>query len=123
MWIDYTVFTIVSDPVCTVANSQPIAGDNVTLTCDVTYTSNISPMLMTWTDSQGQPVQSHTDQSQTGRTTSSIVVTAVAPRLPSYRCTTGFSTATGLPSTATNTPEYRHVWNSPEVNIEGTIKI
>ena len=109
-----------TEPVCTINLSGSITdGDQVTLSCDVTYTTNISPLMMTWTDSQGQPVVSNTNRNQTDRITSSIGVRATAPSLAEYTCTSYFSAPTGLPSTASNTPEYRHVWTSPVITVLG----
>ena len=95
-----------------------MAGENVTYTCSVTYTSNVSPMLMNWTDSQGQPVARSYETFAVGQTTSSIVVSATAPTTPSYSCSIQFSQPTGLQSTATNTPDYQHVWNSEELSVK-----
>ena len=47
-----------AEPDCRIDNEDPSFGDNVTLTCDVSYTDNISPMIMTWTDEQGRAVPS-----------------------------------------------------------------
>ena len=101
-----------------VASDEIIEEENVTLSCEVWYTSNISPMSMSWTDSHGQPVESHTDLSQPGHTTSHITVTATAPTLSSFTSTTHFTPPTDLPSSATNTPDYKHDWTSDELNIK-----
>jgi hypothetical protein len=111
---------IVSPPKCSVSLDQEpvLARENVTYTCSVTYTSNVSPMLMTWTDSEGQPVARSYETFVAGHTTSSIVVSATAPTTPSYSCSTQFSQPAGLPSTATNTPSYQHVWTSKELSVK-----
>jgi Immunoglobulin domain len=103
-----------SVPTCSSDFSSPTEGENVTFTCDVSYTSNISPILMSWTDSNGQPVESFRNENQTGRTTSSITVPATAPTLGSYSCKTNFSEPTNLPATVTarNAPTYQYMWTS-----------
>jgi Immunoglobulin domain len=108
-----------SVPTCSPDISSPAEGENVTFTCDVSYTSNISPILMSWTDSNGQPVESLRNENQTGRTTSFITVPATFPAMSTYSCTTNFSEPTNLPATVTarNAPTYQHVWTSSAMTV------
>jgi hypothetical protein len=109
---------LASEPICTSEVTEPVAvGDKVIYTCEVSYTSNISPMLMSWTNTEGQPIPSYTNNTVAGRSASSISVAATWPDVTSHHCKSYFSAPSNLPSTATNTPEYSHVWNSTVYNV------
>jgi len=113
---------VASDPVCSVDNLDPTGGENVSLTCEVLYTSNLSPMLMSWTDSEGQPVESRTVHGD-GITTSYLVVRATTPMVPSYTCKTNFSVPINPPSSASNAPQYDYSWVSPVLTVKGELLV
>jgi len=104
-------------PVCTQEPAFPISEEFVTMTCEVTYTSNLSPLMVSWTDPDGNPLESD-DFQDVGRTMSSIVVTALEPKLLVHKLKAWFNEPTDLPPQhATNTPDYMHIWNSTEVDL------
>jgi len=107
---------IYSQPVCTMGNMEPVEGSEVTITCEVQYTPNLSAMKMTWTDANLLAMTPQEEISQ-GHTKSWIVVPANPPRLSSYLCTTNFTEPSGLPLFATNAPSYKTVWNSLNLDV------
>jgi len=107
------------EPSCTIDNTEPMAGDNVTMSCSVTYTSNLSPMMMTWSDPQGNPIEPSTLRRADHTVYSSIVITAAQPRIRHYTCKTNFTQPENLSASAANTPDYVHNWISPDVTVGG----
>ena len=114
-----------SEPKCTVDKPKPREGDTVTLTCDVTYTPNVSPMVMEWTDGQGRPVPAHSGPPTPGRTTSSISFIAARPAIEPYSCKVTFSRPRDVSppqydvTPASNAPEYTFTWTSPGLAVRG----
>ena len=106
-----------SDPVCTVDNTNPTEEESVTYSCEVFYTPNISPMQVTWTDEQGQLMESTTDIDDPGHTVSTLTVPAVAPMLQSFSCYVNFTEPTDLETSAMNAPEWEYTWTFPPISV------
>ena len=89
----------------------------VKMSCTATFTPNLSPLLMTWTNPSGQHVPSTDDFTQPGRIVSSINVTAVPPTIEPHTCTAIFGLPLSGPSEAANAPAWTHAWNSPGLDV------
>jgi hypothetical protein len=61
-----------SEPQCSMDNTDPRINDEITLTCSVSYTDNISPVQMFWTDESGEPVALSRNAHSAGHTNSSL---------------------------------------------------
>lgn len=94
--------------------------DIVLMKCNVTYTDNLSPMLMSWTDPNGQPVIPQASVTSGGYFESSIIVRAVPPSIGQYSCFTYFDVPDNPPTSAQNRPAYTNIYNFPVITVTGT---
>jgi len=109
-----------SEPICSTSydTTDVVENDTLTISCEVNYTSNVSPMLISWTDTAGQPVTPSTEVNQLGSARSEITIRAVAPSVLSYNSFTYFSAPLSLPTSATNTPAYVYNWTSEVITVQ-----
>ena len=124
VWFFLLLSSTDSNPVCQIiANVTDIAeGDLILFECEVTYTNNLSPVLISWQqdDSQGvsQAINS-TDSVGNGRTVSYIEILAVAPSILPVKALAEFASPLNPPTwAATNTPNYTYEWTTPEITIQ-----
>jgi hypothetical protein len=130
---------MVSGPEVTSSTSQSCLyeGDEVVLTCRATYNgSNAMPLLMTWTTSSGQLVNSNmTNDTATGLFQSKVYITATTSDIPVHQCKVTFCAPTSdtvpphvqlYPMQATNAPAYSSVATSSVYTVQycpQTIKV
>jgi len=104
-----------SEPVCStnISGSSVMIGDVIGMSCRVSYTPNLSPALMTWTDPQCLPLTA-TEYTTEGYLESNITVIATEPpTVDQYRCRTYFDLPpTDSLLTAKNAPEYEYNFTS-----------
>lgn len=114
-------FALPAAPNCTIDTVDLIAGDNVKYTCDVVYTTNLSPMTLTWTDPLGLLIEPDDVTHVDGHFRSVIVVEATVPYIRPYNAHFAFDDPNiQPPASAQNKPAYVYDWNSPVVDVQCT---
>jgi len=113
------VVNLEAEPRCQVHTEthELVEGDVLSISCTVSYTSNLSPILMNWTrEADGPPVASNTTLDP-GFTESTISIIAVPPTVGAYKCLAYFDVPDNPQTTAKNAPSYSFTYLSSVLNI------